>query len=225
MKTIYICGDSFASVDADYPGVSWTEQLASMVDARIVNLSFVAASNLLISIQVQRAIQAQADYVICLGTTVTREELKLPNKQQHTDLLDRFWSFQRNNNTDKDLMSYSWLTIENYPVDQNLVREFYTQYFDLDLAIYRNQCIIENTLQKLTDSGIPFMFDQGGFEHKSFGGLAKEYFIKYKNNISSINLWDYAVGKKNLKPYFHFTDPAMHTPIAEYYAEKIKAAI
>lgn len=225
MKTVYICGDSFASTDADYPGVSWTEQLATMIDARIVNLSFVAASNLLISIQVERAIQQQADYIICLGTTVTREELKLPNNQQHTDLLDRFWSFQNDSNQDKDLMSYSWLTIENYPVDQTLVRKFHTQYFDLDLAIYRNRCIIENTLQKLTDSGIPFMFDQGGFEHQSFGGVASNYFAKYKNNISAINLWDFAVGKKNLKPYFHFTDPATHLPIAKYYADKIKADI
>lgn len=224
MKTVYICGDSFASIDADYPGVSWTEQLLNMLDVRIVNLSFVAASNLLISIQVERAIKEQADYIICLGTTVTREELKLPTEQQHTDLLDRFWSFQ-NNRPGKDLMSYSWLTIENYPVDQALVRKFHTQYFDLDLAIYRNRCIIENTLQKLTDSGIPFLFDQGGFEHRSFGGVDNNYFGKYKNNISAINLWDYAVGKKNLKPYFHFTDPATHKTIAEYYADQIKGSI
>jgi hypothetical protein len=225
MKRVYICGDSFASIDANYPGVSWTEQLVGMIDARIINLSFVAASNLLINIQAERAIRESADYIICLGTTVTREELKLPTEQQHTDLLDRFWSFQRNNNDDRDLMSYSWLTIENYPVDQDLVRKFYTQYFDLDLAIYRNQCVIENTLQKLTDSGIPFLFDQGGFEHRSFGGVPKDYFVKYQANISDINLWDYAVGKKNLKPYFHFTDPAVHRSIAEYYAEKINSAI
>lgn len=225
MKTVYICGDSFASTDDQYPGVSWTEQLANMIDARVVNLSFVAASNLLISIQVEHAIQQQADYVICLGTTVTREELKLPNNQIHQNLLDRFWSFQRSNNRDRDLMSYSWLTIENYPVDQNLVRNFHTQYFDLDLAIYRNQCIIENTLQKLTDSGIPFVFDQGGFEHKSFGGTTKDYFVKYKDNISTINLWDYAIGKKNLKPYFHFTDAQTHQHIAQYYAKKIQNSI
>lgn len=222
MKTVYICGDSFASTDEDYPGVSWTEQLGDIIDARIVNLSLVAASNVLINIQVDHAIQQKADFVICLGTTVTRYELKLPESTKHNNLLDRFWSFQRDDNTDRDLMSYSFLTIENYPVDQKLVREFHTQYFDIDLAIYHNQCIIENTLQKLTDSGIPFLFDQGGFEHKSFGGKPQDYFVKYKNNISEINLWDYAVGKKNLKPYFHFTDPKTHRHIAEYYAKKIQ---
>ena len=99
-----------------------------------------------------------------------------------------------------------------------LIKEYYTDIFDLSLEIYQNRCIIENTLQKLVDSEIPFLFDQGGFEHPKFGAVNTNYFSKYDRYRSLINLWDYTV-TRNYRPYYHITDPAIHQEVANYYLE------
>ena len=90
-----------------------------------------------------------------------------------------------------------------------------TEFFDLDLAIHRDKLIIEATLQRLVDSGIPFLFDQGGLEHPSYGGVGT-YFIKYNEYRSKHCLWDHA-NTRDLRPYFHIQDQSIHDMIADYY--------
>ncbi|CAB4133694.1 hypothetical protein UFOVP257_416 [uncultured Caudovirales phage] len=225
MKTVYICGDSFGTSDPDYPNMSWSDKLIELIDYKfkVVNLSMVAASNLLISLQADRAIKNNASYIICMGTASTRIEIKIDDLDD--DLLSRFFSFSSAN--PYSLMSCSFLTIENYPLtkdDKKLILDYQKRFFDIDLSIYENKCIIENTLQKLVDSEIPFIFDQGGFEHPMYGGGTKIYFEKYQNNISDINAWDY-VKTREFRPYFHITDESVNNSIANYYYDKIVSAI
>ena len=40
-------------------------------------------------------------------------------------------------------------------IQQHLVTEHAKHFFNLDLEIYRNKCIIESVLQRLQDSGVP----------------------------------------------------------------------
>lgn len=217
MKTVYVCGDSFASTDPEYAGMSWTEQL----DARVVNLSRVAGSNLLISLQVDRAIEKQPDYIICLFTGVTRDDVEFRNTKITEDLLNRFYDYIHPDNS-TDLVSYSIPTMHYGPFDSRqipVLKEYHATFTNLDLLIYKNKCIIENTLQKLLDSGINFIFDQGGFEHKSYA-IKTDYFAKFNNHRSQYNLWDYAPDRK-LRPYFHIEDKHIHSMIAEYYNQLI----
>ena len=225
MKKVYICGDSFGSIDPDYPGESWTEQLAHKLigTTSVENLSRSCASNLLISLQVDRAIANNADYIIVLATSCIREEVKFA-KKVHTDLLDRF-VWLGTDNTDKDLSAYSHNNINNTTLftdqQQQLLKHYSAEFFDIDLAIYRNRCIIENTLHKLKSSGIPFIFDQGGFEHSSFHGAStKEYFVDYQQYFSHINLWDYAKTAPH-RPFFHITDKKIINEIVDYYYVQI----
>jgi hypothetical protein len=217
MKTVYVCGDSFASTDHDYPGMSWTEQL----NATVVNLSRVAGSNLLISLQVDQAIVNQPDYIICLFTGVTRNEIRFSDVPVNPNLIERFYNYA-DPNTKTDLVSYSIPTMEYGPFNKkqlSILKDYHLNFLDLDLLIYKNKCIIESVLQRLVDSKIPFTFDQGGFEHKSFSAKT-DYFKKFDNYRSIHNLWDYAP-KRNLRPYFHIDNSTIHKMIAEYYNNKI----
>jgi hypothetical protein len=90
----------------------------------------------------------------------------------------------------------------------------------MDLAIYTNRCIIESVLYRLQQSGIPFVFDQGGFEHPSMGATNK-YFLEYCAHRSDINLWDFA-RTREYRPYYHITDAKMHKEIANYYIKQIQ---
>jgi hypothetical protein len=212
-KTLWICGDSFATPDPEY-GIMWVDLLAEQLGAewQIVNTSSVSASNLLISIQATEAIAARPDYIVVLGTAVTRDHVTTRHSQG--TLLERF-------NT-KDLVSYSIFRpyrSDLTSAEQQQVKEYHDRFFDLELAIYRDQCIISNTLDRLVSSGIPFLFDQGGFEHPSFGGT-RQYFADYAQYRSAINLWDLGTTQAE-RPYYHITDTTAHLQVAEYYANAI----
>jgi len=196
MKTVYICGDSFGVPDSKY-GPCWVDLLEKLTSYHVVNLSQVCASNLVISQQVDRAI-ASADYVILLCTASTRSQIRHNQK----------------------IVPYSVHSLDSTtPFDKNqldLLRTFHTEYFDLELAIYENQLIIEAMLQRLVDSNCEFCFDQGGFEHLSYSGTGK-YFEKFNQHRSRFNLWDHAQTRSH-RPYYHIQDADVHQRVANYYA-------
>lgn len=185
---IYLCGDSFGTSDKSSDIIPWHQHF------ECVNFARNCATNLDISKQVDRAINAGAEFVILLCTTCVR--------------FDWRGTF------------YTLHDIDNSPAQFNeeqklLLKKYFIEFFDLDLEIYRNKCIIESTLQRLVDSSIPFLFDQGGFEHPKFGTTEK-YFSKYNNYRSKYCLWDY--GDSKIKtPGFHINDQLLHKEIAEYY--------
>lgn len=199
MKRVYICGDSFCVPDPEY-GVCWVDLLSQA--RSVTNLAQVSATNLLISQQVDQAIKESADFVIVQGTSCTRSETRFNGK----------------------IVPYSFLTSNatttNFdPQQLRIIREYYTEFFDLDLAIYHNQCIIQNTLQKLVDNQMPFLFDQGGFEHTKFGAKQSDYFGKFSQYRSAVNLWDHA-DARDYRPYYHIRDAKVHQQVAEYYIKE-----
>lgn len=195
---IYICGDSFGVIDSDY-GPCWVDLLSANVE--IQNLAQVCASNLMVARQVDQAIAAAPDGIIVLFTAVTRGETRYqgqitPYSIHSLDSTTPFSEFQL-----------------------SVLRNYTAEFFDLELAIYRNQCIIEAVLHRLVCSQIPFVFDQGGFEHLSYGSV-KKYFAEYNQYRSDICLWDYADSRTH-RPYYHIKNFATHQLIANYYAKTI----
>jgi hypothetical protein len=195
---LYICGDSFGVPDPEY-GECWVDYLEKFLPTHdIVNLSRVCASNLLISQQVDQAI-AHADHIIVLCTASTRSQTRQNGQVVPYSIhsLDSTTPFN-----DRQL---------------SILKSHTSEFFDLQLSIYENQCIIESMLQRLSDSAIPFVWDQGGFEHPSYGGK-NQYFAKWAPQRSSHNLWDHATTRDH-RPYYHITDDQVHRDTAAYYKE------
>lgn len=189
---IFVCGDSFASSDPKSTVKPWHEQLDC------VSYGQVGASNLMISKQVDLAIQQRADFVIVLFTSSCRFEhetgpFTIQNVKDSSNL-----------NAEQQRIAMSWAK----------------HFFDLDLEIYKNQCIIESVLSRLSNSSIRFLFDQGGFEHPKWG-TDKKYFTEYNQHRSKYNLWDYGDSLK-FNPCFHIDDQNTHNQIAEYYREQTR---
>jgi hypothetical protein len=196
-KRVYICGDSFCVSDPEY-GPCWVDYLAQQHS--VTNLACVSATNLMISMQVDQAIAESADYIIVQGTACTRSQTR------HNGAVVPF--------------SYHTVDQTTTPFDSTqlkILKQYYTEFFDLELAVYENKCIIENTLHKLVQSSIPFLFDQGGFEHSSFGST-NIYFEQFDQYRSKINLWDYA-RTRSYRPYYHIVDSDVHKHVAEYYTK------
>lgn len=209
---IYICGDSFCVPDLEY-GHMWVDLLCSHQE--IKNLARVAASNLQIAVQVDHALDQGAKAIIVNFTSSTRQEWRMTSSRQ--SLYEQYQS--------GDLISYAVPTCSNLTqlltVDQiDRLRRSYLETTDLEVEIYRNKCVIECTLYKLSNSGCAWIFSSGGFEHSSFGSTTR-YFDDFAANRSVINLWDHAKSR-SYRPYYHITDPAVHTKIAEYYLSWLK---
>jgi len=192
---IYVCGDSFGVPDADYPPM-WVDHLG--MHRPLHNLSRVCASNLMISQQVDFAIKHRATFIILLCTASTRGQTRLDN----------------------EVVPYSIHSLDDTTPFTNsqlsVLKNYTAEFFDLDLAIYENKCIIESMLCRLVASNIPFVFDQGGFEHSSYGGVGT-YFTQYNQYRGLYNLWDYAALRTH-RPYYHITDAQVHLDVYRYYA-------
>ena len=133
------------------------------------------------------------------------------------------YSLTRENNKNCSLTTLTIWSLKDAKAltdqQRQIIDNYNKQFFDLDLAIYKDSLIIESTVQRLVDNAIPFKFSQGGFEHPSYGGV-KEYFTKFNEYRSKINLWDYAITQDH-RPYFHIIDKSVHKKVANYYYNEI----
>ncbi len=152
-------------------------------------------------------------------TTSTREEA-LHTKKINKPITERFTDITDKQN-DTDLTSYSVFSLDHTTIlsdsQLELLKQYHTEFFDIDLTIYKNEIIIEGILSRIKQSGIPFLYDQGGFENIKFSGSKdKIYFKTYLEHKSSINLWNFVHTKKH-RPYYHIEDREIHKTVANYY--------
>lgn len=223
--TVYICGDSFGCSDSDYES-GWVDKFVKKLHGKtdVVNLSRVCASNTQIGLQVEQAIANRANYIIYLATSSVRDDVLLTNLETDSALLDRFVDITQPDPS-KNLTSYSVRSLDDTTLfdntQLNVLKQYHALFFDIDIAIYRNELIIEGILSKLKASGIPFKFDQGGFEHPSFSNSKKNYFKTYNEYRSEICVWDYVTKSIKHRPYYHIEDQLIHEEIAEYYYKLI----
>lgn len=232
MKKIYICGDSFGCPDFGWEFDPWPVILQNLLgnDYQLINLSISCASNFLIRVQVDRAITESADFVILLGTSSTREQGKVKDRPAHyNEIYDRFRKINQldPDRLNRDLACYSMVslndTCEFDPKDVAVLREYYSVVFDLDLEIQKNHYIIESSLYTLREHGVPFLFDQGGFENPIFGKVRdKKYFSNFAQHKTLINQWTLASTLPDSNRYhFHIVDRPTHQHIASYYYQNI----
>ena len=190
---IYICGDSFCTSDKDSDIIPWHEKIPNSK-----SLGEVCASNLLISLQLDYALACNPSFIIVNFTSCTRGEII----------------------RGEEFIAYTILNSvgDKLTKAERIAVELHTKHiYNINLEIYRNKCIIESVLQRLVKSNIPFIFDQGGFEHKQ----DNKYFTDYNQYRSKWCLWDYGDSHRH-RPYFHITDQNIHNKIAEYYSEQTR---
>jgi hypothetical protein len=80
-KVIAVCGDSWFSADPDFPGKSFGELVCAKNNWELLSLARGGCSNFTIALQVDKAIERQADFVILGTTTPDRGEFPIINAQ------------------------------------------------------------------------------------------------------------------------------------------------
>jgi len=219
MKSIVVCGDSFNVDDPEYPNIHWSSKFD-----HLTNLSIPGASNLVIRMQIDKAIKLNPDLIVVSFTSSMRTVVKY-NKQIKSDVLDRIYSPSGSKN-EFDLISFPYTGAELYDVlshDQlTILKNYVVEFIDLDLLRLENYYIIKDALETLVQSNIKFSFSSGGFDHRSFTNNKQFDFSKFDQFQCPINLWDHCDIKKQLRPWFHVLDSNIHNDLAEYYKCLIK---
>jgi len=228
MTNLYICGASDCFKDPEFYGKSWMERMEQQLSAeyKIHNHSVYAASNFLIREQIERAITNNADAIIVHFTSSIRHEIRINDRNDSRDLLDRFYRFE--DNPTATLLSLSvfktyYNVLDRYKKD--LLRNFEIEFFDLDVAIKKNYYLIQNSLDTLVKSGIPFIFSQGGFEHPSYMDSPSDYihaFDEWNQWRSEYNLWNHFEVFDDQRPWFHIASDHINTEIGTYFANWVK---
>lgn len=210
MQHLVICGDSFAVTDPEY-GPMWVDLLGELLpQTKITNLAQVGASNGLISLQVDRALTLNPTHIAVLFTSSTRDSVR--TAPSSADLLTQHQTGA--------LVPYAvptLTTLEPYwTLDQRRkLKSAWLEFRDLDWEIYLNSCVIESVLRRLADRSVTWRWDQGGFEHASFGGKQR-YFAEFDPWRAPVCLWDLSPGRA-YRPYYHITDADQHRTVAHSY--------
>ena len=89
-KTLVICGDSWFSTDNRYHGQSFGEVLSTRHDLQLESLARSGCSNFTISLQIDKAIEMNPDFIIVGCTDWARVELPI---NQQSSLLKDFLSY------------------------------------------------------------------------------------------------------------------------------------
>lgn len=236
-KKIYVCGASDCTHDKKFPNQSWHEKFAeSLPDGfDLHNIAIPGASNFLIRLQIDRALDDGADAIIIHFTSSVRTEILLNDRLDKRPLLDRFYN-PNVDDTKSTLLSLSRIQAKNQPGLDNrrvqILKDYQLEFFSLDCAVHLNYYLIRSALEELVSrSETKFIYSLGGFEHPDYTDSPSDHYHrllqKYDRYQSEKNLWDHFTDWKarlpNMirpdiqGPAFHISDPKINQDISDYY--------
>jgi hypothetical protein len=225
-STLYICGDSFCTEDLSH-GTSWVGLLKdALPNINIVNLASPGASNYLISLQVQHALDNKCDYLIYHATSSIRNEFQIGTSDHKKDHIERYWHPDDQNN--KSVLSTSWISATRNTSDvmldhNNTIKGFFTNHVDFLSMVRKNYIFIDYTLKIIRSKmgNTNWLWSRGGFEHYKFSESQSWNFSSYQVEESTINLWD-DFDHDLLRPYYHVTDFTIHQRVCNLYLDMLK---
>ena len=212
---VLVCGDSFFTLDPDFPGLHWSEKLLASTPPtyELHNLSHGGDSNALISLQLMQGLEFKPDFVILSFTTAHRHELdNNKNACPHDFTLESI-------NASRINRYKSTSQLENMTPSQiEMFEQWSTLIISDDFEILKNYFIICHCLTLLEKEKIPYCYSLGGFSYAANpfliiqNNFIKNYFTETSDKCLKINLWNYIAHK--MRPYFHVDDESVQTSFA-----------
>jgi len=175
MKTLYTCGDSYMSVDHPTNAVvSFLELYSTYKRFEHKSLARAGATNFMIRMQIEKAIEDQADYVVVSNTSVDRVDIVLDTDNQNPwytlehilhkgyssaseQLLDNGHSLMMVSDTINNIM---WAKHENIVPEQKkqAIKHWVADLHNHSLQRQKDYFIISDGLRKLKEHNIPFVY-------------------------------------------------------------------
>lgn len=172
MKTLYVAGDSFASLSPNQEkGKSWSELLADNLTADLINISRPGASNTTIAIQIDWITSrvTEHDVVVVFLTDHYRQTLPNPSNPIATNksLLERHSVHYSQVPFNGIAYSEPAELVSSVMVNGHLhaeTQDYYKKWFDPNLVQFQDRMIISGALTFLLNKTSNILVVSGGFE-------------------------------------------------------------
>jgi hypothetical protein len=230
MTTLYIAGDSYASIsNIQEKGNSWSELLAKSLNAELVNIARPAASNLSIAIQIEWISQriSSDDYAVIMLTDHYRETL--PNIslliKSDKSLLEKHSVHNSQVPSDKTEYSDPAELVSSLFTDVPAhadYQDFFKKWFHPELAYFRDKMVIIGSIALLSRRTEQFLVCSGGFENfaDNTAITGKELNISSKNFCEVTSSWLRTASAP--VDYINHIDESTHIQLANFLCKKIK---
>jgi hypothetical protein len=231
MKTLAICGDSWFSTDPKYPEQSFSELLSKRNNWNLISLARGGCSNFTIALQINKAIELGADFILCTATTHDRIELPIPpfifdpdrglaniKYQPHPDLSSQHEFLVEPTVISESINNLTRPNLYNIPTEQaSALMQYVTYLYDDQVKRQMDSWIISDACRRLVKSGIPFLIYT---EALYFGSLAKDIgWISNKNRIDFNDFSIYNLGTtEDTRFHYKLKDSPV---IADYIQQRI----
>lgn len=167
MKRLYTLGDSFMSVDSPDDGItSFLELYAQRRGFAHVSLARPGATNFAIRLQIDRAIEEHADYVIVGVTSPDRFDIVVGNTHSNFKLTDiDYTKYRVQSKTDdaadvvsdtfNNIKDNAYLTVSTNQIQA--LKGYFTYLHDNFLQSQKDYYMISDGLQRLERAGIDYL--------------------------------------------------------------------
>ena len=187
MTTLYSLGCSFMSSDTRWEGeTSFLDQYADYHAWQHINLARPGATNFCIHLQIERAIQDSADYVIVGATSSDRIDIPCNNYRQNLPIrldlihyadyyaVSEKWANATHacivSDTLNNVISNTYTDIDQTKKDT--VKQYLRDIYNFDIEDRRNYYIIRDGLRELDQAGIPYLFIPGPLFYFDWTGFS-----------------------------------------------------
>jgi len=160
---IICCGDSFFSLDKQWPNTHFSELLAQKLNASLENYAKLGASNFTIALQIEYAITQNPDLIIVGFTSVDR--LEIPKKPYEFPAGIGNIIYEDNNVIPSFYSSRHTTTISHSIPNLDMtdtMKMYLANQYDPELKRQSDFFIVAGMLRKLDKLGVKYVFTRGG---------------------------------------------------------------
>ena len=160
---IICCGDSFFSLDKQWPNTHFSELLVQKLNASLENYAKLGASNFTIALQLEYAITQNPDLIIVGFTSVDRIEIPFDRYRIPDGILNI--KYDTNNKLPSFYNDRSTTVLSNsFPnlKQTDAVKLYISELYDPELKRQHDFFIISGLLRKLEKLDIRYVFTRGG---------------------------------------------------------------
>ena len=207
MKKLYTCGCSMMSVDKTPSNIiSFLELYARTKNLEHISLARSGATNFLICLQLDYAIQQNPDYIIVGATSSDRLDLSIMNQTLHTPITIDNVDYSGHNSLSENLFADDTpivvsntlnnfvenLQKEDISIEQRESVKYYLTNLHCNmLQLQKDALMIRGQLAKLIKSNIPFLFLPGPMHWMQWSDIPNVWPSEYSQP------WDLPYGTAN----------------------------
>ena len=166
---IAVCGCSFSSAIASHPGTHWSEILAAMLGAELIQLARPGISNGGIRLQMDEAVRRKPDWILCAATVEDRTEFPR-DPDRRTEGQVSFSDLNYEDHPDHKLISETLINVIDGPRNRKRTqhitaeaREAVKQYaaflYDPNWQRQKDRWMLNSGLWAMHDAGINFVYN------------------------------------------------------------------